>query len=164
MKMRNGFVSNSSSSSFIMGLGVVADLVKFEQWMKGKTANYTIMPLSELEKQTGWFDGPSIHGTQLEIENCGYVASIDIKNINTDGPTHEVAKNFLIYGMDPLIFWFDGYGPEPFYNDNYNSYDYDSIDLNWFTNDEATIYKGLVSRTIPGVTLSDATFGGGYDG
>jgi len=45
MKVRKGFVSNSSSSSFMGGIGLVEDLEKFEKWiesLEGMVVNYEL--------------------------------------------------------------------------------------------------------------------------
>jgi len=74
MKVRQGFVSNSSSSSFIVGVGKIKSLDSFQKWAKKNkvtlgTENYSDIRLkttSDILKNDGWDFG--VDGNQLYVE------------------------------------------------------------------------------------------------
>lgn len=164
MKGRKGFVSNSSSSSFIMGVGVVTNQYKFDEWVRGRKIDYRLERLSVIERQTGWYDGPKVNGSYVEMEYLGHAAGININDVNETGTADVVAKKLLTQDDDPLIVWFEGSGPDPTYDDDMDDYNYDDIDIDWFSGGDDEFYEGLNNGTIPGVSIGNATFGGGYDG
>lgn len=76
MKVRNGFVSNSSSSSFILGLGRVTDLNKAQKIKEAFGYSVQIKTLDEIvTENNGWSD-PSFKGSNLTLD-CDY-ACVDI--------------------------------------------------------------------------------------
>lgn len=95
MKIRDGFVSNSSSSSFIIGLGKVSDLNKFEALMKKKNLDFT-KPRWDLcaslhslrsikENETDLYD-LKLEGNDLilECEYSGRSINLDVSNYSDD--------------------------------------------------------------------------------
>jgi len=74
MKIRQGFVSNSSSSSFIVGVGKLKSLDKFHKWgkknnIKISTSNYDdifIKTTEDLLKMEDWSIG--VDGKHLWVE------------------------------------------------------------------------------------------------
>lgn len=52
MKIRQGFVSNSSSSSFVLAVGKVLDRAAFEEYMKG--TDTSLFTSEQAEKVNGW--------------------------------------------------------------------------------------------------------------
>lgn len=98
MKIRSGFVSNSSSSSFILGIGIVADEEKFRQACKdvglsfdehaGWRNEVAIKPLSQIladAAESSW-SVPEVRGTKLVIESFTYnEVSLDFSDL--DGNT-----------------------------------------------------------------------------
>jgi len=97
MKVRSGFVSNSSSSSFILGIGIVEDEAKFREACKdsglafGDEASWrnevTIKPLSQIladAAESSW-STPEVRGTKLVIESFTYAeVSLDFSELDGD--------------------------------------------------------------------------------
>lgn len=54
MKVRQGFVSNSSSSSFIIGVGKVIDEDKITSYCKENGIDFEIMTVKEILEYKGW--------------------------------------------------------------------------------------------------------------
>ena len=69
MKIRNGFVSNSSSSSFIIGCGKVKDLDKLTSRLTGITSEFGILSLDEIRETSGHFYGHhGIYGVKIHCD------------------------------------------------------------------------------------------------
>lgn len=86
MKIRNGFVSNSSSSSFICCYATIVDEAKATEYLEKSKMDYEILTTEEaLKKKSGWNDygcdwagcwvDPKIHEDKdykyLVFESCG---------------------------------------------------------------------------------------------
>jgi len=161
MKFRSGFVSNSSSSSFIMGFAVVSDLDKVKKWMDETGIDLNIELMSYLENK---YDAPAVYGSVLRMENFnGGILEIDTKNIDLGLTEDAHAKALLTYGTDPYVVWFSESGGEPSWDEEREEYDYD-VDLDFFGDKEVKLYKAFTEGTIPGIVSGQASFGAGRDG
>lgn len=141
MKVRLGFVSNSSSASFILAIGVVTNPTKYKEWIK--QFNYDEYELQyfprlevslNLDKDEEYlaeraFDDTSVHLT-AEQASTG-----DVIKVYLSGPTPE---------------------------DDNGDTNYD-IDLNFF-NDKDIKFFTEISSPISGVEFVDKTYGAGRDG
>ena len=155
MKVRNGFVSNSSSSSFICAVAKIVDKTKAEEWLKSLNLDkydYVIQKVKDMfedefavccyKKSDGtvivdsFQTGVSIKGNELEPED--EILAINI--INDEGDSE-----FSIYDEDGD--WCD--------------YDYD-IELSFFPDNQAKAYTGLIEEN--GFTLIRKTYGAGRNG
>lgn len=170
MKIRSGFVSNSSSSSFMGGIGVVVDFEKFEKWLNkmqslgfNKNDIRSLDPMKESygEVRAGYGDTWSIYmpinsEPSLSIErselNVNYEKSVDKKAKDFLLDRHNNNLAFFIIGNDEgdSMFGMDG------------DLDYD-IDLDFFPDEQQQLYKEFGSDE-SGVKSVDKTFGAGRNG
>ncbi len=159
MKTRTGFVSNSSSSSFIIGVGLVLkDKEDSVRAIIGKeTYGSKIIPLTDIiggEHDVGRWGGDGFHtkragGTYVvesfqESEVC--VSNIyDIYEKNPDASLLVLDGG----GGDDSDFW-DG-----------DEYDYD-IDLDFFEEEELVVYSTILDENL--VLGGDVHYGAGRNG
>lgn len=154
MKIRNGFVSNSSSSSFIATYGKVVDNNRFDKWLdKCKySRNYTIVSgekLIELQEQGGRWSHPITSG----FMDC----MIDEKKVL------ELAKN----NPESTFIFKTGTGPTGD-GDFMTGEDEDSYDLNYdieldrFDPDDVELYDSSIGFN--GVEIIEQTYYAGRNG
>ena len=160
MKLRTGFVSNSSSSSFIQGLAVVTDVDKVKKWMDETGIDLDMELMSNL---AGKWDAPNIAGSEVYMDDFnGGRLSINIEQIDLDLPDDMRAKALLAQGDNPFIVWFSDSGGDPSYDEEYGEYDYD-VGLDFFDNKSVRLYEAF-TKGIPGTVGGQATYGAGRDG
>ena len=151
MKTRKGFVSNSSSSSFIISVGEITDREKFNKFCTEHNVtlenNYDFLILNqsefiELQAESGW-------GTVLD---CGDWAGYW-------GGTQKV-KDFFEENPEATIFIKTGTGPDGdhMFVDDDGDCDYD-VDLSDFEAIDQLFYEGA-----QGTRIFDCHYGAGRDG
>lgn len=169
MKYRTGFVSNSSSSSFMGGIGVIKDFEKFEKWkasldksIKGAVSihNEENDHWREAEEHNGTFSlsmpvnsDPEVVLTKKEIED-------NLKNI----PIEEQAKQKLLNHESSNIVYFvigNNEGDNAFM-DGWDGLDYD-IGLDYFDKDQQRLYKEFGSEE-SGIVCANKIFGADRNG
>jgi len=94
MKRRDGFVSNSSSSSFIIGIGVVTDLGKFKSACKKKGLSIndkwdgvSIEKLSKIISNSNEYGSPKVVGSKEKLIIYSFndiSVELDYSNMNKD--------------------------------------------------------------------------------
>jgi hypothetical protein len=138
MKIRNGFVSNSSSSSFIIGIARVSDEEKLNKYIKDNNiSNVDIVDLDYIKK--AW---------DINIRNN----SISLESFMTDVTTKIISDDDKFILLDYM-----GGDDSDFWNGDY--YDYD-IDLTFFDYNLIKAYDLFNKKNI-GIVDADSTFGAG---
>jgi len=141
MKKRLGFVSNSSSSSFIIGIARVTDEKKLRKYINSKgLEDIQISTVEDMVKMWSF--------TAREDK-------ITLESFMTDVRTHFKSMDdkiayYHIVGGDDSDFW-DG---------DYYNYD---IDLDFFTTEEVECYKLFFENNI-GIEDGHAMYGAGRNG
>ena len=144
MKIRNGFVSNSSSSSFIIGLA------NSTRANIGKT--FSSADITYREYWGSILDNSDEYIQVKTLDNGEYKLSI------TSFDDTEVS--IIVKEGDKYIS-VNGVGPDDdsfFYDENYYNCDYDKIDLSDFDADDIKQYELIKSLG------GDSTYGAGRDG
>ena len=153
MKTRQGFVSNSSSSSFIIGVGKVQDETKLTQWLKtnGVELNYDVSIVSVKDLIEDRVYSVKTYNNQVIVESFQDSVSIPLD-------TDPNVKYFVVnYCGDEGDYAFDP-------NDDGDN-DYDIVDFDWFP---ARIQKAIeaLGKSDSGIDTisSQSTYGAGRNG
>jgi hypothetical protein len=158
LKTRNGFVSNSSSSSFIIGIGAIKDKAKFEKWKESIDL-----------KWDGTFTTYSIQGDEYRSGNIKenqkdfYISA----PINDECPEVSISKKHIedndIKEIVSVCIGNDE-GDGCFYagEDCYSGLDYD-IDETWFDENQQRVLEEFGSKE-SGIEDIEITYGAGRNG
>lgn len=147
MKIRQCFVSNSSSSSFLIGLAKVKDRTKVEELIKDTYGAQILSIKDYLTGKSDRFWGLEMNGNSLTIESFTS-AQATVRDLSS---------------LDEVLIIEDSSGNESdFWNEEYEEYDYD-IDLDFFPENVQKIFLAITQGT-DGLEPGEATYGAGRDG
>lgn len=140
-KFRNGWVSNSSSSSFIIGIGVIKDEAKIRKSLKNcDEYDYKIEKVSELPTKIGW-DNYGYNPETGIVRNVACVNSEPDITLKIEDPESLV----LIVNVG------NNEGDSDFVDEDYWC-NYDKVDYDWFSSDQQKLMdilgdEDLISKT-----------------
>lgn len=171
MKKRIGFVSNSSSSSFMVGIGVVTNWTKFNKWKKTINNPYDIQIYKKEDTELEY--------ASLKMDYTKYIAEApvndsvtvelsldDYESVTDNLPKHVIAKNLLAENSKENIVVYSMGNDEGDSAFNSSS-DWGDINYNigfdWFSQDQRRIYEEFGSDK-SGISFSDKTYGAGRNG
>lgn len=149
MKVRHGFVSNSSSSSFIVGIAEIVDKEKFDEYVKGhKIAldQYSVFITGTGSKN--W----EVRRTEDKISVDGFAATVSAK----------VTSPSAIYLAVNISNDEGDYGRFS-YDDRLGEIDY-NIDADYFDADQRKVYDMFFDRDSGLSMENDIQFGAARNG
>ena len=152
MKIRNGFVSNSSSSSFIVGIAKIIDYNKLTKYIRKNkiTLDYDLKVVTLSKILENRISDVRVYGDNIIVDSFQTDARISVNGYIGE-------ELFLVVNKC--------------YNEGDNSFthgddcdiDYD-IDLSWFETDDQRLYEAFFSKT-SGLDLNNqVSYGAGRNG
>lgn len=170
MKYRTGFVSNSSSSSFMGGIGIITDYEKFKKWkssldqfIQGEIHIYG-------SKEDNWngveeTDNLIYLGMPVNSEPEISISKKEIEKHQNNIPVEKLAKNKLLDNhFDDVVYFVIGNdeGDSAFVDSSGSDLDYD-INLDFFDKDQQRLYKEFGSNE-SGIICTNKIFGADRNG
>lgn len=181
MKARDGFVSNSSSSSFMGGIGVIHDWEKFNNWMESlkdldldKWSLPRVVDPIVASKDSGFgyselTDSGDYWMLELPTNQTMMVRlnKEEAQRVMTENgpPDHVIAKQLLSGNPVGTVVYFDisnDEGDTAFYTEPESFEPNYDIDLDWFDDDQQAVYNGFGPEN--GIVCVDKYFGAGRNG
>ena len=175
MKVRQGFVSNSSSSSFMIALAFINDPTKAKNFFdKYKTIENGWCEIISSEEAKKLAYGPVNHHIlsfnsykfYLLATNRDYCVSLDYRKrteIWENLPIHEQAKNLLGQVGTPIgyLYIMNDEGDGRFWDEEADDLDY-NIGLDFFSEEQRKCYEGFIPEN--GLIFIDKMFGAARNG
>lgn len=147
MKTRHGFVSNSSSSSFIVGIAEILDKAKFDEYIKEQNI--------ELDDWNQYIVTEDSEHCDIEKRNDRLVVESFETSVSA-----ELKKPGTIFFVTNIS---NDEGDGPFWNDRYCEMNYD-IDIDYFSDSQRKVYD-MFSDKNSGLNMDNqVTFGAARNG
>lgn len=158
MKKRNGFVSNSSSSSFIIGIAKVNDIEKCRKYIADNKIDddVEIRTYKELKESDDW-SVTVREGKSIQVESFdGATVSLNTEDFKGD----EYVLTYCFFGNEG-----DGYFYEQGDDDDWSEPNYDRVyDDNFFNKTEEDAMTMLGSGDTAGIEKCNYTIGASRNG
>jgi len=155
MKIRQGFVSNSSASSFIIGIAKIIDIDKFRSYLANKSINagYDINIVSKCELTTEKPWNLSVYNDRASVESfSSNTVTLDLSKLSP---------------LDSFVtFDFAGNEDDGAFLNNPEDWELDyDIDLGFFNDNERKLYN-MFSDEDSGldISTSQVSYGAGRNG
>lgn len=156
MKIRSGFVSNSSSSSFIIGIGLIRPGKEQEVAKIFGEDNVKSVIEEVCAERPRWYE-PIVQdgGNLLELRAFDY-SSVSV---------HNVYDKMKLLGVDDLKFVvFDEHGDEPEWDDDNGCYNYDWYrDIEAYNEEQQKKFR-LLNNDRELFIEAESTVGAGFNG
>jgi len=161
MKNRMGFVSNSSSSSFIIGIGVVTDRKKFNDWMGTFPENIiediqVVNP--EIKSEEPWSALNKASGYYVVKAPVNDYCEVSLKVEKYEELQTNVSEDVAVICLG------NNEGDGAFLDDEHSDWvelNY-NIDLDWFSEDQQRLYNEFNASN--GISLIDLDYGAARNG
>jgi len=160
MKQRHGFVSNSSSSSFLLGIAIIEDGDKFDKWWKEinsksySSYGVSITTVHDISKGNDNYFGDGETKVKDGVVEVDCFRG-DTVSLSIDG--RSPADRVLIVNIS------NNEGDCSWPTDSYGSPDHD-IDLDFLGSDQVKIHDGILAGKENGLADGQVTFGAARNG
>ena len=172
MKFRNGFVSNSSGSSFIIGIAAISDREKFDAWIKRSGIpidkyDVSVADFDELIERGGYDDYVKNKDGGFSVFSFDDVTHVDLSydavfNASKSRSPDKEAKR-LLTGHEGEVFVvriFNDEGDDRFWNGY--EYDYGRVTASYFTGWQGKLLNEMTEEN--GLSAAQVAFGAGRNG
>lgn len=157
-KIRQGFVSNSSSSSFIVGIAEIVDKNKFDAYVK---KNNII-----LGNQNSWPDAYIIDAATISEHDCTNDNYIVMRGDNVVVESFSTSASVRNENYDATYFVVNvsnDEGDSAFWNDEHREMEYD-INIDYFCENQRKLYKMFFDANSGLSEEHDVDFGAARNG
>lgn len=150
MKIRKGFVSNSSSSSFIVGIAEICDRTKFDAYIEKHQIDLNgydqYIVTEDCDESEHW-----------DVVKCDDLITVNSFEVSVSTEVKKPDSQFFVVNIS------NDEGDSNFWNERYGEMEYD-IDIDYFSKDQRKVYDAFFDKDSGLNMENEVTFGAARNG